>query len=287
MTSNTVKEFKKINSMDNLLSFLEAKGSNHDNYHHYTDIDSMIKMIDSGFFHITRGNSTTMNDQQECLVKGAYDVWNRTYIGSFAFGESENMAMWGLYGLPWEDAVRITIPRKAMRMWISEVDTIYGVSLEEDICKRYPIQEEKKIRLSDIVYISDNRYSPSSKLYWNDNSLSIKDNESLIDIDKRSEMTGFVKNDAWKYENEARIHVQFNEQINYEKIAIKLTDYIFRTMTITAGPYFSGKLLERIGKRITQIIESEQVQDSGFKHLVKYKTLCRLCKHGEFQRIER
>ncbi len=155
MSFNIVKEFKNINSIDNLLPFLEAKGGNHDNYHHYTDIDSMLKMIDSGFFHMTRGNSTMMNDQQECLVKGARRVWNRTYIGSFAFGESENMAMWGLYSLPWEDAVRITIPRKAMRMWINEVDTIYGVSFEEDICQRHPIQEEKTIRLSDIVYLQN------------------------------------------------------------------------------------------------------------------------------------
>ncbi len=100
-------------------------------------------------------------------------------------------------------------------------------------------------------------------------------------------MTGFIKNDAWKYENEVRIHVQIKKPINYEKIAIKLTDDIIRTMTITAGPYFSGNLLERIRKRIPQIIESKQMQDSGFKSLVKYKTLCSLCTHREFQRIER
>lgn len=63
---------------------------------------------------LTRGNSLNINDQHEALMKGSWSTWNRTYIGSFAYGQSENMAMWGLYGQPETDAIRIAIPRAEM-----------------------------------------------------------------------------------------------------------------------------------------------------------------------------
>ncbi len=65
-----------------------------------------------------------INDQHEALMKGSWNIWNRTYIGSFSYGSSENMAMWGLYGLPWEDAVRLEIPRVFMLNWIKSIEYV-------------------------------------------------------------------------------------------------------------------------------------------------------------------
>lgn len=286
MESNidSAPEFKNINEITDVLSFLKAKGCNHKEYHHYTDLDSIIKIIHSGYFHLTRGNSTVMNDQHECLVKGSYDIWQRTYLGCFAFGESENMAMWGLYGLPWEDAVRITIPRKTMQNWIKNTHELYDVKNISGNLQRKPLTTKATIKLSDIVYINGKRNFDSSKLFWNDTSISLSDKQGLSDIDRKPEMTGFIKNDAWKYENEVRIHVQFDNMVNTEKIAIKLSDDFTQSITITAGPYFSGDLLQRIEERIPQIINDKQTGESSFKHLVNYKTICSICQYNKFKR---
>ena len=99
-----------IKSVDSIINYLEQKGKNHRVYYHYTTWESLKKIMENKSFLLTRGNSLKINDQHEANKKGVKEVWDRTYIGSFAFGSSENMAMWGLYGLPWEDAIRIAIP---------------------------------------------------------------------------------------------------------------------------------------------------------------------------------
>lgn len=285
--AKTVPVFNKIKTVSDMLGFLETKGCNHNEYHHYTDLESVIKMIDSGYFHLTRGDSTAMNDQHEWQEKGSHETWKRTYIGCFAFGESENMAMWGLYSLPWEDAVRISIPRKAMTNWINNTHNIYSVSFHNGTCERNLLPAQAVVKLSDIVYINGKRYSDSSKLFWNDKSLALSDTPELIGIDQRADMTGFIKNDAWRYENEVRVHIQLENKVSTDKIAIKLSGDIIPSMTITAGPYFSGDLLQRIKEKIPQIVHEKQTNQSGFKHLVNYKTLCGMCMHNEFQRKAR
>ncbi len=277
---DVAKKLKEVDSVQSLLNFLEMKGNNHENYHHYTNIDSLIHIISSGYFHLTKGNSISINDQHEAKMKGSYDMWQKTYIGSFAFGESENMAMWGLYGLPWEDAVRITIPRKIMKEWISQTNEVFGVNQVDGGCERVKLAVDANIKLSDIIYINGKRNSNSSKLSWSNESINIDNNSVFSRIDTRSEMTGFIKNEAWKYENEVRIHIQTKDPVEHEKIAIKIPDEVISSMVITKGPYFCGDLMERVENRYQQMLYSSQINDSGFKDLVRYRTLCSLCQYS-------
>ncbi len=281
---DVAKKLKEVDSVQSLLDFLEMKGNNHENYHHYTNIDSLIHIISSGYFHLTKGNSISINDQHEAKMKGSYEMWQKTYIGSFAFGESENMAMWGLYGLPWEDAVRITIPRKIMKEWISQTNEIFGVKQVDGGCERVKLAVDANIKLSDIVYINGKRNSNSSKLSWSNESINIDNNSVFSRIDTRSEMTGFIKNEAWKYENEVRIHIQTKSPVEYEKIAIKIPDEVISSMVITKGPYFCGDLMGRVENRYQQMLRNSQINDSGFKDLVRYRTLCSLCQYSYFQK---
>lgn len=281
MINASQKEFKGIETAEEMQSFLKEKGKNHNYYYHYTAAGSLIEIIQSGYFFLTKGNYIKMNDQQECMAKGSLDVWDRTYIGCFSYGESENMAMWGLYSIPWEDAVRISIPQKEMREWICNRRTcVYAVTDDGAIVDSNIGNKHPKIELTDIVYIGRTESGNSLKLNWKDSTLFIEKTPSLQGIDTRPEMTGYIKNAAWRYENEVRIHAQFSEPIGYNKIAIKLPDEVINSMAIMTGPYFSGNIRQLLE---TQNKINNRVQESGFKDLVKYRTLCSMCAHKKFE----
>ena len=282
----TNDSFKSIETIEQLLDFLEAKGNNHNYYHHYTTLDNLIKMIDSRYFLMTRGDSVNINDQHEYRAKGSAALWRKTYLGSFAYGESENMAMWGLYGLPWDEAVRISIPRKAMEKWVLSVTDVFSAEIVNKELHTKRLKTPFDIRLSDIVYIKGERGSNESKLLWNDKSISLKGKLMLKGIDLDDRMTGFIKSDAWKYENEVRIHIQFQTTVNTDRIAIPLPIEVISSMSITTGPYFTGDPFEKIRAKIPYLVNTEQMTESGFKNLVKYKSLCTMCRHKTFVRKE-
>lgn len=88
----------------------------------------------------------------------------KSVFASFGYGESETMAMWGLYYFPRNEAVRISLPRKLIREWLTDTKLKHN----EDV-----------ILLSDVIYVSN----PESKerqflMRWNNkksNAESMKD----------------------------------------------------------------------------------------------------------------
>lgn len=276
-------EFKEVENIPQLLDFQKDRGTRHRNYYHYTNIDSIIKIIKSGYWHLTSGYSDKLNDQQE-MQKGSFERWQRTYLGCFAYGDNENMAMWGLYGLPWEEAVLVSIPQKQMLAWIQKDMTIYsaaynGVGFEYDIINHNSLGVE----LVDIVYISGYRGSENNKIHYQGNSIPIHNNYAFSEISEDKRITGFLKNNAWSYEQEVRIRVELENKIKSEKIAIKMPDELINSITITAGPYFKGNIKKKIEDRILDEYKIKG-KDSDFKDLVRYRSICDMCKYGRFIR---
>ena len=223
---------------------------------------------------LTRGNSLSINDQHEALMKGAWEEWNQTYIGSFAYGHAENMAMWGLYGLPAEDAIRIAIPRRAMNIWIDSISDMY-------LWENNPVaQISGKVHLSDIVYVDGRSGSNNLQLTHNNNTIWTANKIGLHGVDKNPEMTGYIKNYAWRYENEVRMHIRLEQNTGYERIMIKIPPEVLGTIEITTGPSFRYKndeLYETLN-------EQGMIKPSGFTNLVHYRPLCAYCKNSPFTR---
>ena len=105
-------ELKNIKDVQDLLEFSRIHGARHTKYNHYTTADRLIQIVNGQYLFLSLGKD--MNDLHE-LTKGSSSMWDKTYIASFAFGQSENIAMWGLYCIPWEQGVRISIDGKLMR----------------------------------------------------------------------------------------------------------------------------------------------------------------------------
>lgn len=176
-----MNQFKKMNEVQNvedLIQYLQQKGQNHKYYYHYTTWDSFEKIYQNKSFLLTRGNSLNINDQHEALMKGSYYIWNKTYIGSFSHGGSENMAMWGLYGQPPQDAIRIAIPKAAMLEWVKAIEKVY-------IWNGGPTnQTQAETALTDIVYASGESYSGHLNLYRSNEVISSKNISGLCSVDR-------------------------------------------------------------------------------------------------------
>lgn len=147
-----INSFKEVRSIDELIGYLEIKGGNHRNCYHYTNKNGLNGILRSRKLHISRGDQ--MNDKQE-LTKGDEQTWEKVYLASFNYGDEENMAMWGLYGVPHEDAIRITIPGTKIKEWISSTDKVYQVeSLRSGKYEYHELAELDRIVLTDVVYAS-------------------------------------------------------------------------------------------------------------------------------------
>ena len=268
---------KSLQSIDEVIDFLKHKGSNHKYYYHYTTWDSLSKIIRNKSFLLTRGNSISINDQHEALMKGSHELWNKTYIGSFAFGSSENMAMWGLYGLPWEDAVRVAIPKQEMLKWIYGIKEVY-IWNNRKIDKI----DEFDLSLADMLYVSGSSTGKDMKLTHKERSWSTINMPGLHRLDTAPQMTGYIKNFAWHYENEVRIRIQLPYSTGYEKILLDIPQSTIDSFQITTGPNFVWK----DDALFKQLIHNGRINESSFNGLVKYRELCSLCQHKSFERRE-
>ena len=269
-----LKKMSEVRKIEDLINYLHQKGQNHNWYYHYTTWDSFEKIYQNKSFLLTRGNSLNINDQHEALMKGSYYVWNRTYIGSFSHGSSENMAMWGLYGQPSQDAIRITIPKTAMLKWVNSIDKVF-------IWNEEPLDQMKaEVALTDIVYASGESHSANLNLYRSNEVISTKNIAGLQAVDSDKRMTGYIKNIAWRYENEVRIRIELPDCYPSDKIMINVPESVLDSMIIAKWPLFEPKN----SQLYLQLRESGKIEESAFTHLLKFRPLCNYCVHN-FEKI--
>lgn len=266
------------NNIDELIEYLKTKGSNHKMYYHYTNLDCAINILRSGYLHFSLGD--VMNDKQE-LTKGTEEKWKRTYISSFAYGSGENMAMWGLYGIPWEGAVRIGIPGRQMKNWINSIEKVYKVSPKST---GFNYTKEIKVSpiLTDVAYVSGKSDEKNYKIANGRDIIKLPVGMSYKSINNDTKITGYIKNAAWSYENEVRIKVSLTKPIENEKIAIKIPEEVLDNFELTAGPWAKHNFQEVVRQELERkncLKHFKNYEDSVFRGLVELRNLCSFCKN--------
>lgn len=260
-------ELDKIADLQELIDFAISNSSVHKVFNHYTTIDGLLGMIENKLLRLSNGKN--MNDIQE-TTKGKEEVWSRTYISSFSYGDNENIAMWSIYSIPWENGIRISIPGNILREWISEIETVYSLNENNEILNEIEI---KSIHLTDVLYSTYDKKDKTEKIKL-DSYKIINSNEKFNNSNPSLEgcVTGFIKNKAWEYENETRIRIETVNRTGIKKIALKIPDYVIDSFEITTSPWFINEL------KLDQVKNKFDVSQSIFKDLVKLKTLCDSCK---------
>lgn len=236
--SKSGDEYKELGSLDEVREFLTRRGTSHSNgYYHYTNLSAWRGMLRSRNIHLSLGRM--MNDLAE-PTKGDTEKWKRTYVASFAFGKLENVAMWGIYGNPFAEAVRIRFGRKDVLSDVRKVEThqakIFSVTKAENQKFAYTdlldeICDAAEISLHDIGYWT------GRSLYWDGNKKSGRRCPDIGEAPRRRNMTGFVKNVAWQYERETRLVITLpNLVVNPpEMIAIPFESAI-KNAKVLRGP---------------------------------------------------
>ncbi len=272
----------KFNNIENLLSTLKTEAKTHKYYHHYTNLDSVLKIIETKSLLLSR--SDIMNDQQELeKIDISLNDWKKIYSMSFTYGTKENMALWGLYSIPYEIGARISFIGSELRTIVKNNSNnllYFNQGHTEEI------KGDKELNLYEILYVSDaNRkkeydykYMIKDKTYYSNEYIGA----SLNKIGNPKDLAGTMKNEAWSYEQEVRLRLKLNKNnINFEKVKLSINNLDFKNMILTFAPWVSKETQHNIKKKLINInskCKNIVFKESGFSDLVNLRDKCFYCK---------
>ncbi len=230
--------------MDTNNTVIEEKINTEDRLFHYTDFDSLIKIINSKTFKFNR--SDKLNDKNEYMINEVlfddfseikryfkdykYEEYesslkehSRFYSFSMTYSPYESISMWKMYGKQENLKIRIDFPRDVFDNLFQNNNNLCS---EEGIkiinCK--PLVGSINIcKLDKIDYIKE-------------------DFDKELLIKKLVEKYGYIKYEAWEYEKEERALV--NLQRNDKVIFLKLNDDFIKKVHVTFNPWISKEFQE-------------------------------------------
>ena len=287
--------FRGARNPSDVVELLESSAEERKYFRHYTTLSAFLCITekpDDWMFRLTRGDNPNMNDQLEWRRLGDSNTWKRTFICSFSGVEGESAAMWGLYGKPANEALRLSFSRDAMLEWIN--------ALRGGHCKGPVVQffdendnvgTKQQLEWNDVdVYFADVLYGGSvssgeepSDLYTFRNRSLKKNLFSHFDqkFEKTSEITGFIKSQDWAYEDETRIIIRVKEDVALPQdkqlkdircVFIPIPREVMTKVEYKRGPCVPDKLRSVLGDKIVQIIGLEAfISDSKYKDNLKFK----------------
>ena len=264
------KAFSKLETPLELANYLSSRekilqSRSGDLVSHYTSVDNLEKILTSKTLYLS--NPANMNDGLEFETSANY---SHLFFSSFSLESSENIGMWSMYGQPWNEGVRISIPKKDFLNWQKSINCIYEVDLHTKKITSRVFTEGFKPSISRVAYVNIDEKNKVNFISCGDTQ-----NEIIKDIDS-NHLVGFIKDAAWSYEKEVRLRVDVASAVNIACIAIDIPDNIVDNMIITTGPRFNSIDFEnRIGNQL-------DVRKSIFKDKLNY-VYCDKCKELKIQ----
>lgn len=266
---------KLCETLDDVIQYLQNEAQRHRTFYHYTNLAGLLGILKTGYIHIA--SIKNMNDKTEVFY-GDQLHRDNAFSFSFASGTKENMALWGLYSIPWAEGVRLDFGIASLNKLL-EPRMLFRLPDEQH--EQYtPIQTllDPYISLIDVAYCDDDEQSGKIRLRGN---IQLSD---TLDISNNPQLIGYIKKDAWQYENETRIRVYFDNVEKLSYIAMKIPDEVYRSIRITAAPWFQGNLgdilKEELGRRFS-------VRHSAYTDLVNYRDHCYYCEKKPFVREQK
>jgi|LGOV01.1.fsa_nt_gb hypothetical protein len=269
-------------TVGDLYKSLNEKGTSHNNFHHYTDLISLRKILSGKSLLLSRLD--TMNDQQELRkIITSNNEWQKVYSACFTYGISENMGLWGLYSIPNKIGVRISFKKSEMKKILEKNKVISAFP-------NFRSHQANAIQLTDVLYVSneDNDKTYKFKYYYSEtpyySNMYVGDRNSKYG--DNGVLIGALKNEAWSYEKEVRLNVKVSNEIYSEKIMITLEDVEFENVTVTFAPWVSNVEKESFRRFLDGLeggISSIKTASSEFTDLVTYKTHCDICSKKPFE----
>lgn len=265
----TIGILKDVVTVDELVAYLQRKGSNRHVYTHYTTLGGLQNILNSKRWFLSRGDNASMNDQHEWMYTGSQLHWAKTYILCFSASSKENMAMWGLYGIPATQAISIRIPRKAILQWLDSIKTVEGVRFVDGKPSYTKLAKPNSLVMHDVAYTSEDNIRLRNERIPHKQVHDFRLNHE--------QLTGYIKDVAWEYEYEVRLQASYLDDMKYTHVALPVTDELISSFEVMCGPNFTEE------KQLVKLLQTHQIEKpitySKFTDLLRYRSLCDLCAY--------
>lgn len=274
-----VLSFETIDSSSDLIRYLDygSRLNSSQHLYQYTTVSALVNMLRSKTMHLS--NAKYMNDQLE-YKNGDPEIWDNLFFSCFMMEDEESIGMWGMYAQPWREGVKISIPKEILRRWISETSELIEISQESKQPTGRKINDTSAFKL----WISTVAYSNFEGLETKDVVETLRcggqENQILKNVPRRPELTGYIKDMAWSYEKEVRVKARFNNEMGFERVAIKMPEYVIDSLVITPSPLFEGNIVERIKAEISRSILTDK---SKFVDKLLIRSACDNCSIAKKQ----
>lgn len=237
----------------------------------YTSISALVNMLRSQTMHLS--NAKYMNDQLE-YQNGDPEIWKNLFFSCFMMEEDESIGMWSMYAQPWRDGVKISIQKDILRRWVKETKELIEISQITKQPTGRVISDTDAFR----IWLSAVAYSNYDGLSLKEDAEILRcgtqENKILRNVPHQPELTGYIKDMAWAYEKEVRVKTQFDNSVGFERVAIKMPDYVVESMVITPSPLFEGDLMDRLEKEIRHQMRTSA---SKFVGKLNIRSACDSC----------
>ena len=269
--------FRSATTLESVMEACLSDIGEHRFYQHYTTLETAIYKICKKRWYLSRMDNLKLNDWREAKAFGKYtDAANRTYIACFGQGLRESAAMWGLYGKGSPLAVRIKIPASALHRWMSEIELTEDNRATSSAVEAMDAKEASNDNVAiggnlkystfrDIVYASVKdedvpegfKTNRSNALFWRGIPwyCTQEETDDFCSFLSGGSYTGFVKDAEWQYENESRLRIELNREIDAKAIHIKIPNYVLESMSFTFSPWGDVKTNKMVETVLNAILE--------------------------------
>ncbi|MBQ6105722.1 MAG: hypothetical protein IJL03_07220 [Lachnospiraceae bacterium] len=230
------RPFSKIDNPTELAQYLEdeekIKDTSEQYVSHYTNFENVTKMVTGKKLYLA--NPSKMNDGLEFSYPGM--DCSKLYFSSFALEKAENLGMWSMYGQPWSDGIKISVPKKEFLDWAKKVAKVHLVDNTScEVIAGSTISNGFSARTTRVAYVEQGSKGVEKIICGQAKNTSLKTLDRQI-------LTGLIKDIAWSYEKEIRLRVDLDNTIPNNRIAIDIPESVLGRMIITTGPRFSNNV---------------------------------------------
>ena len=142
--------------------------------------------------------------------------------------------------------VCITIDQETLFRWKEQIEngsiSCYWYPAKNKLIKM--TESNRKVLLHDIVYAYGYQNSSFSVLHWGNNVLALNGGKDILNPSEYKELTGFIKNSAWEYEQETRLSLLIGKVETGKDVFVEVPDYVLQNMRLRVGPYFTPPSLQ-------------------------------------------
>lgn len=283
--------FAEATTLADAVGLIREAGVLHKLYAHYTTLRTLLPMIESGFWWLTRATSKQFDDLIESRKYGEKVTLENLYFACFSYQQSESAAMWRLYSDCGEDAVRIVLTKTVLKRWLD--------GLTAHTLHVYPIRDGKvdkakelavgKASVHDVLYASvedvDGDGARARSLCWNDCFT-----KEIVDLRKEkcsAAASGVLKDYEWRFEYESRlaIEIEGNDGNDCDRIAVEIPKDVLAAMKFTRSPWvcYEKRIVDALrDARVVHATKSDSVKQSVLTGgLEKWRTKTKHFEKGE------